>query len=272
MNQPNDVSLQKAGVEDVEILTETCRRAFDSDLEFGAPGPGGPPGYDSIEWNTKIIQNQWLQYHKILFGSEIVGGFIVGNRCPGYQVCERIWVDPEYMRKGIATKAFELIWEKYPSADLWVLGTPEWNVRTNPFYKSLGFVQIGRTYDNPTWNGIYYEKRISTKFPRSMSKITDIQNGQQRVLVEGRVDHISSPRTVISKKTGEELKVANAELSDDTGSIKLVLWNEQIRQVKENTSIRIEEGYVKEFRDELQLSVGQWGMIITLIHSYYERD
>ncbi len=265
MNQPNDVSLQKAEVEDVEILTETCRRAFDSDSEFGAPGPGGPPGYDSIEWNTKIIQNKWLQYRKILFGSKIVGGFIAGNRGPGYQVCERIWVDPDYMRKSIATNAFERVWEKYPSADLWVAGTPEWNVRTNPFYKRLGFVQIGTTHDNPTWNGIYYEKRLTDKFPRAMSQIANIQHGQQRVLVEGRVDHFSSPRTVISKKTGKELKVADATLTNDTGSIKLVLWNEQIRQVKENTSIRIEEGYAKEFRNELQLSIGQWGILITLL-------
>ncbi len=265
MNQSCEVSLQKAVVEDAEILTATCRRSFDSDLDFGAPGSGGPPGYDSIEWNTMAIQNKWLQYRKIVFGSEVVGGFIVGNRGPEYQVCERIWVDPNYMRKGIATRSFELTWEQYPSAELWVVGTPEWNVRTNPFYKSLGFVQIGTTQDNPTWTGIYYEKRISDEFPQSMSRITDIQNGQQRVLVEGKVEHISSPRTVTSKKTGEELKVANATLSDDTGSIKLVLWNEQIRQVKENTSIRIEEGYVKEFRDELQLSIGQWGMIITLL-------
>ena len=265
MNQSNDVSLLKAEVADVKILTETCKRSFDSDSEFGAPGPGGPPGYDSIEWNTKAIQNKWVQYRKILFGSDVVGGFIVGNRGSGYQVCERIWVDPEYMRKGIGTKAFELVWEKYPSADLWVLGTPEWNVRTNPFYKNLGFVQIGTTHDYPTWTGIYFEKRISEKFPRAMSMIADIQNGQQRVIVDGRVEHFSSPRTVTSRKTGEDLKVADVQLADDTGSIKLVLWNEQIRQVKENTSIRIEEGYVKEYRDELQLSVGQWGMIITLL-------
>lgn len=269
MNQFREVSLQKAEVANAEILTTTCTKAFDSDLEFGAPGPGGPPGYDSIEWNSKAIENRWLQYRKILLGSEVVGGFIVGNRGPGYQVCERIWVDLDYMRKGIATKAFELVWELYSSADLWVLGTPEWNVRTNPFYKSLGFVQIGTTHDNPTWTGIYYEKRMEDRFPRSMSRIADIQNGQQRVLVEGSVDQLSSPRIVMSRKTGEELKVAEVKLSDNTGSITLVLWNEQIRQVKENTSIRIEEGYVKEFRDELQLSVSQWGMIITLLETNF---
>lgn len=259
-----EITLKKAELEDAEILTETCRKAFDSDSEVGAPGPGGPPGYDSVDWNTNIIINKWLQFRKILLGSDIVGGFIVGNRGPGYQVCERVWIDPDHMRKGIASKAFELIWEKYPSADLWVLGTPEWNTRTNPFYQSLGFKQIGTTHDYSSWNGIYYERRINDGMPRAMSRIGNLQNGQQRVLVEGCVENISNVRTVTSKKTGEELRVADAILSDETGSVRFILWNDHIRQVKLNSKIRIEEGYVKEFRDELQLSIGQWGMIITL--------
>jgi len=59
--------------------------------------------------------------------------------------------------------------------------------------------------------------------------------------------------------------VVNATLADDTGSIKLVLWNDQIRQVEKDSRIRVENGYVKEYRDELQLGVGEWGVIITLL-------
>ncbi|MHA2002673.1 MAG: GNAT family N-acetyltransferase [Candidatus Thorarchaeota archaeon] len=264
MRDTHSVTIQLAEVEDGTTLIDSCKKAYDSDSEFGAPGPGGPPGYDSLEWNIDKIKNRYLQYYKILSEDEIVGGFIVGDRGPGYQICERIWVDPDSMRKGIGTKSFELIWEKYPSANLWALGTPEWNLRTNPFYQSIGFVQIGTTHEY-SWIGIYYEKRITDGFPDAMSRIGDIHEGQQRVIVEGRVEHVSNPRTVTSRKTGEELKVADLTLADDTGSIKLVLWNDQIRQTKSNSSIRIEEGYVKSYRDELQLIVGKWGQIITLI-------
>ncbi len=257
------VTIQRAEVEDAGVLTETCKRAFDSDSEFGAPGTGGPPGYDSLEWNIDKIKNRYLHYYKILVDNEIIGGFIVGDRGRDYMVCERIWVDPDQMRKGIGTRTFNLIWKLYPSADLWVLGTPEWNKRTNPFYQSIGFKQIGKTHDY-SWDGIYYEKRIAEGFPKAMSMIGDIRDRQQRVIVEGRVDKIAGPRTVKSRKTGEDLNVADITLSDDTGSIKLVLWNKQIPQVKRDTNIRIEEGYVKSYRDELQLGVGQWGMIITL--------
>ncbi|MHA2396889.1 MAG: GNAT family N-acetyltransferase [Candidatus Thorarchaeota archaeon] len=260
----DSVILQRAAVEDAEVLTEICRRSFESDSDFGAPGPGGPPGYDSLEWNIDKIKNRYLHYYKILVGNEIVGGFIVGDRGPDYQVCERIWIDPDQMRKGMGARAFDLIWDKYTSADLWVLGTPEWNTRTNPFYRSIGFTHIGTTHEH-SWDGIYYEKRIKDGFPKAMSKIEDIHDGQQRVIVEGRVENIAATRTVSSRKTGEELKVSDATLTDDTGSIKLVLWNNQIPQIPINSNIRIEEGYVKTYRDELQMSVGKWGMIITLI-------
>jgi len=257
-------SIRRAELKDAEILTDTCKKAFDSDSEFGAPGPGGPPGYDSLEWNIDKIKNRYLQYYKILEDNEIVGGFIVGDRGPNYQVCERIWIDPDQMRKGMGTAAFNLIWKEYPSAELWVLGTPEWNTRTNPFYQSIGFVQIGKTHGY-SWDGIYYEKKIIDGFPKAMSRIEDIRDGQQRVIVEGKVERIAGPRTVKSQKTGEDLQVADITLTDGTGSIKLVLWNNQIPQVKVDTRIRIEEGYVKAYRDKLQLSIGQWGMIVTLI-------
>ncbi|MHA1958631.1 MAG: GNAT family N-acetyltransferase [Candidatus Thorarchaeota archaeon] len=259
----DSVTMQRAAVDDAALLTDTCKRAYDSDSKVGAPGPGGPPGYDSLEWNVDKIKNQYLQYYKILNGKDIVGGFIIGDRGPGYQVCERIWIDPDYMRRGIGTKAFELIWEMYPAADLWALGTPEWNQRTNPFYQRIGFVQIGTTHEY-TWNGIYYQKRMADGFPKAMSKIGDIHNGQQRIIVEAHVDHIASTRTVTSRKTGEELRVADATITDDTGSITLVLWEDQIRQVKADSRIRTEEGHAKAYRDNLQLTIGKWGMIITL--------
>ncbi len=183
-----DITVRRAEAEDAEILTQTCKRAFESDSEVGAPGLGGPPGYDSVAWNTRGINNTYLQYHKILNGDDIVGGFIAGDRGPGYQVCERIWIEPNYMRKGIGQRAFELIWGRYPSADLWVLDTPEWNLRTKPFYEKVGFVQIGTTHHLPQWSQRYYEKRISPGFPKAMSRIGDLHSGQKLVVVEGRVD------------------------------------------------------------------------------------
>ena len=73
----NGIKIRRAVAEDAEVLTEICKRAFDSDSEFGEPGPGGPPGYDSIEWNLQCINNRYLRFYSILKEDNIVGGFIV---------------------------------------------------------------------------------------------------------------------------------------------------------------------------------------------------
>jgi GNAT superfamily N-acetyltransferase len=265
VSMEGEVKILRVDIVDTEQLTEICKKAFDSDKDFGAPCEGGPPGYDSVDWNAFMTRNRFVDYYKILYNDLLVGGFIVGQRRPGYLVCERTFVDPKYQRKGIATQAFHFIWNMYPDAIVWTLDTPEWNTRTKQFYESIGFVQIGFTnvYE---WRGRFYEKQMNTNRPTPIQKIAELRDGQSRVLVEGDIEGISTPRSVLSRKTGEPLKIMDALLADETGSISLVLWNDQIRQIENAKRIRIENGYVKIFRESLQLSVGKWGMIISLNH------
>jgi replication factor A1 len=257
------ITLLRADLVDAERLTEISKSAFDSDKDYGAPGEGGPLGYDSVDWNGSMTNNRFVDYYKILYEDNIVGGFIAGQRRPGYRVCERIFVDPEYHRLGIATQAFQLIWNIYPDSIVWTLDTPEWNTRTKQFYESIGFEQIGFTnvYE---WRGRFYEKQMNTEKTIPIQKIAELRDGHAQVLVEGEIQDQSIPRSVVSRKTGEPLKVMDALLVDDTGSISLVLWNDQIRQIDNADKIRIENGYVKSYRGNLQLSVGKWGTIISL--------
>jgi replication factor A1 len=50
-------------------------------------------------------------------------------------------------------------------------------------------------------------------------------------------------------------------VADESGSIKLTLWNEQIDQVNVNDNIKIENGYVTSFKSEIQLNVGKFGKL-----------
>jgi replication factor A1 len=92
-------------------------------------------------------------------------------------------------------------------------------------------------------------------------KIAELRDGLRRVDVEAQVTEISDPREVRSRYTGETYRVAEATISDDSGTIKLVLWNEQIGQVNVNNTIRIENGYTKSFRGDIQLNVGRYGKL-----------
>ncbi len=95
-------------------------------------------------------------------------------------------------------------------------------------------------------------------------KIKDLKNGMRRVDIEAKVVEKSPAREVTSRYKNETYQVADAVVSDDTGQIKLTLWNEQIQQVRENDSIKIENGYVTSFRGEIQLNVGRFGKLTVI--------
>lgn len=257
----NEITIERASVEDAATLTDICERAFHSDINFGTDGTGGPPGYDSVDWNTRMITSNFEDYYKIMNAGQIVGAFISGTRCKGYYVCERIYVDPESQRKGFGKQAFELVWEKYPEAQVWTLGTPEWNTRTKNFYEKIGFVQIGFTYNVPDWRSRFYQKQITSKLP--IHEIAELEDGMKRVILEGEVTR-KYPSRQVKSRSGDPLTLTEVELSDDTGSISVSLWNQQSNLIQSDC-IRIENGTVKSYRDELQLSVGKFGIIISLI-------
>jgi len=89
--------------------------------------------------------------------------------------------------------------------------------------------------------------------------IKDLRNGMRRVTVEAKVVEKGEPRQVRSRYKDETYTVADATIADETGSIKLTLWNEQIDQVEVNNTVKIENGYVTSFRGEVQLNVGKFG-------------
>jgi replication factor A1 len=94
--------------------------------------------------------------------------------------------------------------------------------------------------------------------------IKDLRNGMKRVNVEAQVTEKGNPREVMSRYKDETYTVADAVVADETGSIKLTLWNEQIDQVNVNDKIRIENGYVTSFKGEIQLNVGRYGKLTVL--------
>ena len=58
--------------------------------------------------------------------------------------------------------------------------------------------------------------------------------------------------------------VCNAAGKDDTGEIKVTLWNEQIKQVNEGDKIKISNGWCSEYQGEKQVSAGKQGTLEVL--------
>lgn len=60
-------------------------------------------------------------------------------------------------------------------------------------------------------------------------------------------------------RAGGTAQVADATISDETGSIKLSLWDDQINMVKQGDRVSVENGYTQAFRGESSLNIGRYG-------------
>jgi replication factor A1 len=85
-----------------------------------------------------------------------------------------------------------------------------------------------------------------------------------RVDVQAKVIQKSDTREVSSRYGNETYRVADTIIKDDTGTIKLTLWNEQINQVNIDDTVKIENGYIRSFRGEIQLNIGRYGKLTIL--------
>lgn len=90
-----------------------------------------------------------------------------------------------------------------------------------------------------------------------MANISELKSGQGSVNVEGVIKELGEVKII--NKYGRELKLCNAILEDDSGSIKLTLWNDDAARFKEGDKVKIVNGYVSEFQGDLQLTSGKFG-------------
>ena len=93
----------------------------------------------------------------------------------------------------------------------------------------------------------------------SQHKVSELRPGQGNVNVTGVIKAIGECRSF--NKFGKELKVCNAMLEDESGSIKLSLWNDDATRFTDGDKLKIVNGYVNEFQGEKQLTSGKFGQI-----------
>ena len=93
-------------------------------------------------------------------------------------------------------------------------------------------------------------------------QVKELQARQGKVDIELEIVSISEPREFANQNGSG--KVANAAGKDATGEIQVTLWNEQIDKVKEGSKIKIENGFVSEYKGQKQLSTGKFGTLTVL--------
>ena len=97
------------------------------------------------------------------------------------------------------------------------------------------------------------------KSPASYA-IQDLRAGMSHVNLKAKVLEVTQPKQVFTRY-GNYASLAKAVIEDDTGKIKLCLWNDQIDAVSAGTTVQIENARTSTFKGERQLSLGKTGTV-----------
>ncbi len=91
-------------------------------------------------------------------------------------------------------------------------------------------------------------------------KISELKAGTGSANIEAEIVSMEEPREVMGK-FGKRLRVASANLKDDSGEIVLSLWNDDADKFVSGDKVKITEGWVSEYKGQLRISAGRSGKI-----------
>ena len=93
------------------------------------------------------------------------------------------------------------------------------------------------------------------------AKVGELTPQSRAVNVTAKVVSKSEIRDIPLGRDGAAHKVCDALVGDETGSIYLTLWDDNIEKVDEEHTVRIENGYVTLFKGNMRLNIGKYGKL-----------
>jgi replication factor A1 len=102
-------------------------------------------------------------------------------------------------------------------------------------------------------------------------KISGLRFGMKKINVIGRVTH-KPPTRHVNTRWGSTASVSNVTIADDTGSIRLSLWNDQIDAVQINDAVELKNCYVGRFAGESQVRIGRKGTLAVVNQPQHEES
>jgi hypothetical protein len=121
--------------------------------------------------------------------------------------------------------------------------------------------------------GICFENWMDTdKIRRQMAKqnpsahstlVQNLRHGMKRINIEAEVLETLKPQ-LVHTQYGNSATITNAWIGDETGKVKLCLWNEQANSVNVGDTIQIKNASVSTFKGERQLRLGRSGTVSVL--------
>ena len=90
-------------------------------------------------------------------------------------------------------------------------------------------------------------------------KIGDLKTFSRKVYTVAKVISKGESREVTSRNDNSTHEVCEVLIADDTGSVYLTLWDENIHEINEDMIIKLDNAYVNVFRGSMRLNLGKYG-------------
>ena len=142
-----------------------------------------------------------------------------------------------------------------------------------------GFIEIGHNLQlggyvkegysgvevNIGGNGVLSQTDEEVNVKNASMKISDIKSGTGSINVIGSLLDISDIRT-FNKKDGSKGRVGNITIGDDTGKIRITLWDEKTDKIAElrlGDAVEVINGYAREnnFNQQVEIQIGNHGLL-----------
>ena len=106
------------------------------------------------------------------------------------------------------------------------------------------------------------EKVLNNDVGRSL-KIRDLKPGMKKINAIVEIVEIPPARMVITR-WGSEALVSQIKIADETGSVRMSLWNDQIKTVNIGDEVEITNCHISSFANETQVRLGRRSTISIL--------
>jgi replication factor A1 len=90
-------------------------------------------------------------------------------------------------------------------------------------------------------------------------KVDSLNEHSRQLNLTVKVVKKGEARETISRSDGSSHKVVDALVGDETGTIYMTLWDDNIEKVKDGDIIDVKNGYVSLFKGSMRLNIGRFG-------------
>ncbi|MCL2643175.1 MAG: OB-fold nucleic acid binding domain-containing protein [Candidatus Bathyarchaeota archaeon] len=93
------------------------------------------------------------------------------------------------------------------------------------------------------------------------AKVGELTPQSRAVNITAKVVSKTEIREIPMGRDGSPHKVSDALIGDETGTVYLTLWDDNIEKINDGDSVRVENGYVTLFKGNIRLNIGKYGKL-----------